>query len=79
MTLFFASHLVAFYFLTLVAEGLCSRSASTSGFGIFNMMVVAQFWAFANDVYTEEQGKRLFALVGIARRRRVVRTPAWRA
>jgi AAA family ATP:ADP antiporter len=33
--------------------------------GLFNMMVVAQFWAFANDIYTEEQGKRLFALVGI--------------
>ncbi|MCB1184118.1 translocase [bacterium] len=32
--------------------------------GIFNMMVVAQFWSFANDVYTPEQGKRLFALVG---------------
>jgi AAA family ATP:ADP antiporter len=29
------------------------------------MMVVAQFWAFANDIYTEEQGKRLFALVGV--------------
>ncbi|MCG6927631.1 MAG: MFS transporter [Acidobacteria bacterium] len=33
--------------------------------GLFNMMVVAQFWAFANDVYTEEQGQRLFAMVGI--------------
>jgi ATP:ADP antiporter, AAA family len=33
--------------------------------GIFNMMVVAQFWAFANDIYDEEQGKRLFPLVGI--------------
>ncbi len=33
--------------------------------GIFNMMVVAQFWAFSNDVYTEEQGKRLFSLLGI--------------
>jgi AAA family ATP:ADP antiporter len=31
--------------------------------GIFNLMVVAQFWAFANDVYTVEQGKRLFAIV----------------
>jgi AAA family ATP:ADP antiporter len=29
------------------------------------MMVVAQFWSFANDVYTPEQGKRLFAIVGI--------------
>jgi AAA family ATP:ADP antiporter len=26
---------------------------------------VAQFWAFSNDVYTESQGKRLFAIVGI--------------
>jgi ATP:ADP antiporter, AAA family len=33
--------------------------------GLFNVMLVAQFWAFANDVYTEEQGKRLFAIVGI--------------
>ncbi|MEZ4652977.1 MAG: Npt1/Npt2 family nucleotide transporter [Candidatus Eisenbacteria bacterium] len=32
--------------------------------GIFNVMVVAQFWSFANDLYTPEQGKRLFAIVG---------------
>ena len=31
--------------------------------GIFNLMVIAQFWSFANDVYTEEQGKRIFAIV----------------
>jgi len=31
--------------------------------GMFNVMVVAQFWSFANDVYTPEEGKRLFALV----------------
>ena len=39
-------------------------SPSTCGSGIFNMMVVAQFWSFANDYYTEEQGKRLFAIIG---------------
>jgi AAA family ATP:ADP antiporter len=33
--------------------------------GIFNVMIIAQFWAFANDVYTVEQGKRLFALVAL--------------
>src|SRR5262249_45448159 len=33
--------------------------------GLFNLMLIAQFWAFANDIYTEEQGKRLFAVVGI--------------
>jgi len=31
--------------------------------GMFNVMVVAQFWSFANDIYTPEEGKRLFALV----------------
>jgi len=32
---------------------------------VFNVMIVAQFWAFANDVYTEEEGKRLFPIVGV--------------
>ena len=33
--------------------------------GIFSVTAIAQFWSFANDVYTPEQGKRLFALLGI--------------
>ncbi len=33
--------------------------------GIFNVMTIAQFWSFANDIYTPEQGKRLFAILGI--------------
>jgi AAA family ATP:ADP antiporter len=33
--------------------------------GIFNMMVVSNFWAFANDLYTPEQGKRLFPIIGV--------------
>ncbi len=33
--------------------------------GIFNLMVIAQFWAFAADIYTQEQGKRIFPLVGV--------------
>jgi AAA family ATP:ADP antiporter len=32
---------------------------------VFNVMIVAQFWGFANDLYTEEAGKRLFPVVGI--------------
>ena len=31
--------------------------------GIFSVMVVAQFWSYANDVYSNEAGKRLFPLV----------------
>ena len=31
--------------------------------GIFSVMVVAQFWSYANDVYNNDAGKRLFPLV----------------
>src|SRR4051812_42656794 len=33
--------------------------------GIFNLMIVAQFWSFANDLYTKEQGERLFVIVTV--------------
>jgi len=33
--------------------------------GVFNMVMIAQFWAFANDIYSEEQGRRLFAFLGL--------------
>ena len=33
--------------------------------GIFNLMIIAQFWALANDIYTVEQGKRLFAIIAV--------------
>ena len=32
---------------------------------VFNMMIVAQFWAFANDLYDEAAGERLFPLIGL--------------
>ncbi len=66
VTLFFASNLVLFYVVRLVP--VVEQNIGLLFYlwvGIFNLMVVAQFWAFANDVYTEEQGKRLFALIGI--------------
>src|SRR4029450_297556 len=31
--------------------------------GIFNMSLVAQFWAYANDIYTKEAGDRLFPMI----------------
>ena len=33
--------------------------------GIFNVFIVSQVWAFANDIYTEGQGKRLFPMIGL--------------
>jgi len=33
--------------------------------GIFNISLVAQFWSFANDVYSKDSGSRLFPLIVI--------------
>jgi AAA family ATP:ADP antiporter len=33
--------------------------------GVFNYTSVAQFWSLSADIYTPEQGKRLFAILGI--------------
>lgn len=65
-TLFFVSNIVLFAFGTkLPGSGEWLPLVFYLWVGIFNMMVVAQFWAFANDIYDEEQGERLFPLVGI--------------
>lgn len=32
-------------------------------FGLVTIFLVAQFWSYANDIYTEEQGTRLFAII----------------
>ena len=63
VTIFFASHLLIFYALGLA--GVRIGIAFYIWVGVFNMVAVAQFWAFANDLYTNERGKRLFPLVGI--------------
>ncbi len=33
--------------------------------GIVNVFLIAQFWSFANDIYDQAQGKRLFAIIAI--------------
>ncbi len=33
--------------------------------GIFNMSLVAQFWSFANDIYSKEAGDRLFPIIAV--------------
>jgi len=63
VTLFFASNLVMF--LIALSAGLRIGIAFFLWLGIFNVMVIAQFWAFAADLYTEDQGKRLFPLIGV--------------
>jgi ATP:ADP antiporter, AAA family len=33
--------------------------------GIFNNAIVAQFWSYGNDLYSQEDGQRLFPVIGI--------------
>jgi AAA family ATP:ADP antiporter len=64
VTLFFVSNLAIFYALSFMDVSL-----GTIGIiffiwiGVFNVLVPAQFWGFANDIYTPEEGKRLFPIV----------------
>jgi AAA family ATP:ADP antiporter len=61
VTLFFILCLPLFY--ALARNGVPVGIAFFLWIGIFSLMVIAQFWAFAADVYTPEAGKRLFALI----------------
>lgn len=60
---FFIVCLLIFY--VLGKAGVREGVAYFLWLGIYNNFVVAQFWAFANDIYTEEEGKRLFPVIGI--------------
>jgi ATP:ADP antiporter, AAA family len=68
VTLFFALHLILFYWADARFQkelGVWLALGFFAWIGIFNVMVVAQFWSFANDLYDEEQGKRLFPLIAL--------------
>jgi len=64
VTLFFVSNLIVFFLLAQKTVSVWLAVAFFVWVGIFNNLVVAQFWAFANDVYLPDQGKRLFPIVG---------------
>ncbi len=63
MTLFFISNLVLF--VLALGVGINIGIIYYIWLGIFNFMLISQYWAFANDLYTEEQGKRLFPVIGV--------------
>lgn len=64
VTTFFISNILLFYFLYLAKVPFL-------GFifyvwvGIFNVSMIAQFWSFANDVYSKNEGDRLFPIIAI--------------
>ncbi len=63
VTVFFASHLLIF--AALGSRGVRVGVAYFLWLGICNYLLIGQFWAFANDLYDEHKGKRLFPLVGV--------------
>ena len=60
---FFSLTLVGFYAGGRI--GLREGVAFYIWIGLINVFIVSQFWAFANDLYTEGQGRRLFPLIGV--------------
>ena len=65
VTAFFITTLLGFF--VVVGSGAYPAAVAITFYvwvGVFSLMVLAQFWSFANDLYTPEEGKRLFAIVG---------------
>ena len=62
VTVFFAVCPVLFY--GLHHAGVSLYVIFFIWIGIFSLMIIAQFWSFATDVYTKEEGERLFPIVG---------------
>jgi ATP:ADP antiporter, AAA family len=60
--LFFISNLAVF--AVLARAGVAIGLPFFLWVGVFSYTVVAQFWALAADIYNEEQGKRLFPIMG---------------
>jgi ATP:ADP antiporter, AAA family len=61
VTAFFLVCLIVFY--VLAQAGVQVGVPFFLWVGIFNSIIIAQFWSFANDLYTKNQGERLFAIL----------------
>ena len=61
VSLFFISNLIIFYLLARLNAPIAIPFYLWVG--VFNIFIVAQFWSFANDLYSQEQGHRLFGIV----------------
>jgi ATP:ADP antiporter, AAA family len=60
---FFSVTLIAFYLGGIA--GLREGVAFYIWIGLINVFIVSQFWQFANDLFSESRGRRLFPLIGV--------------
>jgi AAA family ATP:ADP antiporter len=64
VTLFFVANILAFAFA--VGAGVPFVGvAFYIWVGFFSLSIIAQFWSYANDIYTKDAGNRLFPIIGI--------------
>lgn len=63
ITVFFIANLLVFY--VLGRAGLPLGIVFFVWLSIFNLMIIAQFWAFATDVFNAKTGQRLFAIIAV--------------
>jgi AAA family ATP:ADP antiporter len=63
---FFEASFVVFFFLLRDEKSprfMFSAQAFYNGVSAFNLLVISQFWGFMADVFTRDQGRRLFAWI----------------
>ena len=66
---FFILNLLIFLVLFRISSGTANIWVGRAFFiwtSVFNLFVVSVFWAFMVDMFTSEQGKRLFGVIGAA-------------
>jgi AAA family ATP:ADP antiporter len=64
VTLFFVANILAF--ATAVHAGVPFVGVAFYVWvGFFSLSIIAQFWSYANDIYTKDAGNRLFPIIGI--------------
>ena len=64
VTLFFAANILAF--AVAVHAGVPFIGVAFYVWvGFFSLSIIAQFWSYANDIYTKDAGNRLFPIIGI--------------
>ncbi len=64
VTLFFVANILAFAF-AVHADAPFVGVAFYIWVGFFSLSIIAQFWSYANDIYSKDAGNRLFPVIGI--------------
>ena len=66
VTLFFVANILAFAFAVHAGVPFVGV-AFYVWVGFFSLSIIAQFWSYANDIYTKDAGNRLFRSSASAR------------